>query len=163
MIILKRLCAARNLRVDRPNANRPLPEAEVSDLVAMPGDQGGVDGDETDDGDLHGGTTLHQPQLLKVSDQKGVVSLLLGLDRMADGLVRAAEFAQRAEIAIRGRDPVDLKAHAGLGVSGETVGQSVDVLRLLLRFNQPRLSHRPRPADQGVFGRSPCKALPLPR
>lgn len=105
MDILKRLRVGRDLRVDRPNANRPLPEAEASDLVAMPGDEGGVDGDEADAGDLHGGPTLHQPRLLKVTDHKGVVSLLLGLGGMADGLVRAAEFAQRAEIAIRGRAP----------------------------------------------------------
>jgi len=46
---------------------------------------------KTDDRDVDRCPAFDQPGLLKVSDDKGIVALFLGLDRIADCLGRAPE------------------------------------------------------------------------
>src|SRR6266508_2557830 len=87
---------------------------------------------EANDGDIQDGTALHQSWLLEVADNKGVVALLLCLNCIADCLVRAAELSQRAQIAIWGRDPVDLKADGGRGIRRQVFLESIYVGTLIL-------------------------------
>ena len=149
------------------HADDALIETVRPHLALVPGDEGRVDGHEadaaahaqrreqiglaeTDHRNVECAADFQKARLLKMADDKGVVTVALRLDGDADHLCGAAEFRQRMEKMIGRIEAVDFELHAGACGRIECRLQPLDIGRLFDRMNEALI---PDARGTGRFGR----------
>ena len=86
---------------------------------------------QADHGNVDGAADLQEARLLEMTDDEGVIAGALRLERVADGLRRAAEFRQRMKEMVGRIEAVHLELDARGGDGVQLALQSLDVGSLL--------------------------------
>ncbi len=162
-LVLKSLHIGGHLRVDCPHTYRASAQAEANDLITMPRDEYGINGHhaeraaqrtriehrrlaETDHRDFDRCPAFDQSGLLEVADDKSIIALLFGRNRIADYLRRGAELGQWIEITVGRRNAVNLEAHMGIGIAFQILFEARNI-RVLLGGIYKTLIPNPRRAE----------------